>query len=248
MVTKARRCGRTLLGLVIVWLFVFLTPGLVLAADPRPRSILILDQSDISGPLIHQILSGLIATLNSSPGPPVTIYFENLDLSRFTGQDYEQSLQQHLQIKYRGKSIGVIGNSSLAFLLRSRAALWPGVPVVFAQVDEAIIAQLKPPSDVTGVIMKLRLSDMITSARAVVPDLKRVAFVGDAWEMQTAYRQWKEQIPSATDGLEVIDLIGLPMRELRQKIMALPDHTAILYSAIYSDDEGTFYPNPSRAW
>ena len=135
-----------------------------------------------------------------------------------------------------------VGNSSLAFLLRSRAALRPGVPVVFAQVDETTIAQLTPPRDVTGVIMKLQLSDMITSARAVVPDLKRVAFVGDAWETQTAYRQWKEQIPSATDGLEVIDLIGLPMRELRQKIMVLPANTAILYSAIYSDGEGTFYP------
>jgi len=234
-----------LLRLAIIWLNLFLTPGLALAADPRPRSILILDQSDISGPLIHQIFSGLVATLNSTPGDPVTVYFESLDLNRFTGQDYEQSLQQHLRVKYRDKPIGVvmpIGASSLAIALRWRAALWPGVPIVFAQVDETTVTQLKPPPDVTGVIMKLRLSDMMTSARAVVPDLKRVAFVGDPWETQSAYRQWKDEIPTAISGLEVTDLTGLPMRELRKKVAVLPDHTAILYTAIYSDGEGTFYP------
>ena len=234
-----------LLRLAIIWLNLFLTPGLALAADPRPRSILILDQSDISGPLTHQIFSGLVATLNSTPGDPVTVYFESLDLNRFTGQDYEQSLQQHLRVKYRDKPIGVvmpIGASSLAIALRWRAALWPGVPIVFAQVDETTVTQLKPPPDVTGVIMKLRLSDMMTSARAVVPDLKRVAFVGDPWETQSAYRQWKDEIPTAISGLEVTDLTGLPMRELRKKVAVLPDHTAILYTAIYSDGEGTFYP------
>jgi hypothetical protein len=87
-----------LLRLVFVWLNVFLTPGLALAADQGPRSILILDQSDISGPLSHQIFSGLVAALNSTPGAPVTVYFESLDLNRFIGQDYEQSLQQRRAI------------------------------------------------------------------------------------------------------------------------------------------------------
>ena len=32
------------------------------------------------------------------------------------------------------------------------------------------------------------------------------------------------------------------MRELRKRVATLPDHTAILYTSIYSDGEGTFYP------
>jgi signal transduction histidine kinase len=242
-----RRCGRTLylIRLVIVSVLVSLTSGLALAADPRPRSILILDQSDISGPLFHQILSGLLSTFNSAPGTPITVYVESLDLNRFTGRDYEQSALQHLQVKYRDKPIGVVmpvGDSSLALVLRWRAALWPDVPVAFSQVDEPTITQLRPPPDVTGVIMKLRLTDMVTAARAVVPDLARVVLVGDAWESQSVYRPWKDEIPEATKGLEVVDFTGLPMRQLRDKVSVLPDHTAILYSAIYSDGEGTSYP------
>jgi signal transduction histidine kinase len=76
----------------------------------------------------------------------------------------------------------------------------------------------------------------------VVPDLKRVAFIGDAWERQTAFGHWKDEIPIAAAGVEVIDLTGLTMRELQNRVADLPDRTAILYSAIYSDGAGTFYP------
>jgi ABC-type uncharacterized transport system substrate-binding protein len=220
-------------------------PGFSLAAESLPRSILVLDQSDVRGPFYYQIFSALRSAVNASPGAPVSIYVESLDLSRFGGAVYEQSLQAHFRVKYQNKPIGVvvaIGDSSLEYVLRSRTALWPGVPVVFSMVDEKTFARLSPPPDVTGSIMKLRLVDMMTSARAVVPELKQVAFVGDAWEGQTVYGHWKDEIPAATAGFEVIDLVGLPMRELRKRVAALPDHTAILYTSIYSDGEGTFYP------
>jgi signal transduction histidine kinase len=216
------------------------------AAPASPsRSILVVDQSDVRGPFYYQIFSSFRSTVNATSRSPVSIYVESLDLSRFGGPTYEQSLQAHLQVKYQDRPIGVIvavGDAALEFVLRWRGTLWPGVPVVFSMADETRIAQLSPLSDVTGSIMKLRLSDMMTSARAVVPDLKGVVFVGDAWDGQTVFRHWKEEIPAATVGLDVIDLTGLPMRELRKRVSALPAHTAILYTSIYSDGEGTFFP------
>jgi ABC-type uncharacterized transport system substrate-binding protein len=170
---------------------------------------------------------------------------ENLDLSRFGGPPYEQSLRAHLQVKYQDKPIGVvvaIGDATLEYVLRWRTSLWPGIPVVFSMVDETTVGRLKPPPDVTGSIMKLRLADAITSARAVVPDLKTIVFVGDAWESQTVYGHWKEEIPTAVAGLKVVDLTDTPMQELRKRVATLPDHSAILYTSIYSDGEGTFYP------
>jgi signal transduction histidine kinase len=161
------------------------------------------------------------------------------------GPPYEQSLRAHLQVKYQDKPIGVvvaIGDATLEYVLRWRTSLWPGIPVVFSMVDETTVGRLKPPPDVTGSIMKLRLADAITSARAVVPDLKTIVFVGDAWESQTVYGHWKEEIPTAVAGLKVVDLTDTPMQELRKRVATLPDHSAILYTSIYSDGEGTFYP------
>jgi hypothetical protein len=42
--------------------------------------------------------------------------------------------------------------------------------------------------------------------------------------------------------LEVIDLTGLPMRELRKRVAVLPERTVIGYTSIFSDGEGTSYP------
>jgi len=75
-----------------------------------------------------------------------------------------------------------------------------------------------------------------------VPDLQRIAIVGDRWEKQTAYRHLQEQIPTTSSALEIIDLVGLPMRELKKRVAVLPERTAIAYTSIFSDGEGTSYP------
>jgi signal transduction histidine kinase len=225
---------------VFILLLVVVTPA---AAQSIPRSILWFEQSDIRGPFYYEIFSTFRSRINSEKSP-TTIYTENLDLSRFSGATYEESLRRHLQEKYRDKPIGVIvaiGDASLDYVLRWRAVLWPNIPVAFAMVEETTIARLKPPSDVTGRIMKLSLADALKAGHAVVPDLKRVVLVGDAWEKQTVFRHWKDQIAVVAADVEVSEMVGLPMRELRQRIATLPPHTAIIYTALYSDGEGTYY-------
>src|SRR5262245_39083217 len=78
------------------------------AADPLPRSILVLEHTDLGGPFYHSVFSGLRSTVNASSAAPITIYVENLDLIRFASRDYEQSLRSHLRVKYRDKPIGVL--------------------------------------------------------------------------------------------------------------------------------------------
>jgi signal transduction histidine kinase len=225
---------------VFILLLVIVTPA---AAQSIPRSILLFEQSDIRGPFYYEIFSAFRSRINSEK-LPTTIYTENLDLSRFSGVTYEESLRRHLQEKYRDKPIRVIvaiGDASLGYALRWRSVLWPDVPIAFAMVDETTIARLKPPSDVTGRIMKLSLADALKAARSVVPDLKRIVLVGDAWENQTVFRHWKDQIAVIAGDLEVSEMMGLTMRQLRQRVATLPPHTAIVYTAIYSDGEGTYY-------
>jgi ABC-type uncharacterized transport system substrate-binding protein len=215
------------------------------AAQSIPRSILVLDQSDARGPFYQEVFSALRSTINANSKPPITIYAESLDLSRFTGVTYEQELHLHLGAKYRERPIGVvvaIGDAAFDYLLRWRSTLWPSIPVVFGMVDESTVARLSPPNDVTGLVMKLSLADATSAARAVVPGLNRIVLVGDSWESQAIFRHWKGEIPMIAADVEVSEMIGMTMRELRQRVARLPDHTAIVYTAIYSDGEGTYYP------
>ena len=215
------------------------------AAEMRARSILVLDQSESRGPFYYQIFTGLCSVVNADSRFHTTLYSENLDLSRFNGASYEESLKQQLKEKYRDRPIGVVvavGMSTLELVLRWREELWPGVPVVFALVDEMDFARLKLPPDVTGGIVKLALANSIKAARAVVPDLDSVVFVGERWDRQVVFRNWKQEIPAAAAGLKVIEIMGATMAETRKRVEALPGRSVIVYSAVYSDGEGTFYP------
>jgi signal transduction histidine kinase len=230
---------------LIIFLAALLAPHHLPAEEVRDRSILVLDQAEVTGPFYYEIFAGLRAKVNAERRSHISLYAENLDLSRFSGAAHEETLRLYLKEKYRDRPIGVVvavGAATLELVLRWRDDLWPRVPVVFAMVEEAGFARLHPSPDVTGTTTNLRLADTITAARAVVPDLKRVVIVGDAWESQVVYRNWKDEIPSAAAGLAVTEIIGRTMREVQEQVAALPEDSAIVYSAMYSDGEGTYYP------
>jgi signal transduction histidine kinase len=235
-------------ALIIGWVALLASAELS-AAELRPRSILYLDQSDLRGPFYFQVYSALRTEIGANRGEPITLYAEDLDLSRFGGEAYEASLGQLLKEKYSDKSIGVIvavGAASLELVLKWRTELWPQVPIVFAMVEKSDFERLKPPRDVTGSTVLLNLSDAIKAARAVVPKLESIVFVGGAWKRQVVFGNWKDEIPTAAAGLRVVDLSGLDMSETRKQVADLPERSAIIYSATYADREGAFYP-PSTA-
>jgi signal transduction histidine kinase len=230
---------------LIVGLFALLVPVLSSAQERRPLAVLVLDQSDLRGPFYYQLSAGLRGTLGARADASVTIYGENLDLTRFGGVAYEESLKRHIKEKYRDRPINVvvaIGAGTLEHTLRWREELWPGIPVVFAMLDEADFAKLGRPADVTGVVVKIPFAGAIKAARAVVPGLDTVVLVGDAWRRQVLFGHWDDEIAAATSGLSVIDLVGQKMSDIRKRVADLPERSAIIYSAVFSDGEGTFYP------
>lgn len=229
-----------LLGAFIVGL---LAPTLTSAQERRPDAVLVLDQSDLRGPFYYQMSAGLRAVLDA--GGRTTTYHENLDLTRFGGAAYNESLKRHLKEKYRERPIGVIvanGAGTLEHALRWREELWPGIPIVFAMLDATQFAERERPANVTGVVTKNSLVGAIKAARAVVPGLDTVVMVGDSWDRQALFRHWGEEIPAATTGLTVIDLVGQKMSEIRKRVAELPARSAIVYSGVFSDGEGTYYP------
>src|SRR6516165_5845203 len=87
---------------------------------------------------------------------------------------------------------------------------------------------------------------MMAMAKAVVPGLERFALVGEPLEGTSSYRNFKQELPRFTAALEFIDLTGLPMAEVKRRVAALPEHTAILYTAIFIDGAGVAF-DPTEA-
>ena len=203
------------------------------------------NESQMIGPFYRAIYDTLRTKLNAQSPQPVSVFLEQLDQERFRDSRQEQTLKVYLESKFRDQPLGVIvalGFGALDFVLRHQSEMWSGVPVVFVMVDEAALQRLSIPPNVTGRTARVKFRDLVSAAHAVTPNLQRLAIVGDRWEIQTTFRHFKEEIPVATTGLEIIDLVGLPMRELRKRVSTLPERTVIAYTSIFSDGEGTSYP------
>lgn len=227
---------------IVVW--IVLSSAASAAAAPRPSTILVLNESAMVGPFYQAAYAAMRARLNANPAQPASILLEHLELGRFTGRRQEDIVKSYLAAKYQGRPIALIvalGFGALDFIVRYREELWAGVPLLFVMVDEQALQQLHLPPNSTGRTARVKLRDSVSAAAAVVPNLRRLAIVGDAWEIQTAYRHLEREIPDATAGLEIIDLVGLPLRELRKRVATLPEDTAIIYTSIFSDGEGTLY-------
>ncbi|WP_426609340.1 sensor histidine kinase [Bradyrhizobium sp. McL0616] len=214
------------------------------AAQPLPRSVLLIDQENQSRYWNFDLSNAFRAVLNTEPGVPIIVYADNLDLARVAGPLYENALRAFFVEKYRDVSIGVIvvnGARALDFVLALRADLWPNVPIVLAAVDDAAADRAKSVPDVTGHIMRLTLKDIVATARSVVPDLKRVALVGDPFDRNTFFRGFLAEIPELQRDLEFIDLTGLPMDQIKQRVATLPPQTAIAYTTLTVDGAGIDY-------
>ena len=231
----------------VIAIFACLAPAIAPAAKPLPRSVLILDQSEPSSQWGRAFRNGLRSVLNADTTAPIAIYSEVLDLARFSGKEYEELLRTFLSAKYRNKPIGLIvvhGSAALEILLRLRSELWSTVPVVFGVVDETTASRLTFPPDVTGTVVRLRLRDAVAVARTLVPNLKRIALVGDPFERQTFRKHYALELPQVATEFEIIDLSGLPLAEVRERVAVLPDDAAIIYTAIYIDGGGMAFTPP----
>ena len=238
----SEKCLRVLSWMVasLITLF-FVGPS---AAQPLPRSVLILDQYSGSLPWVSTRNASFRTLISADRKRSISIYEEFLDLNRFAAQAYKESLTLHLGVKYRDKPIDLIvafGPLAFEYAVDIRAELWPKAPLVFGEIAETAISRSNLPTATTGTTINITLGELVIAARAVVPDLKRVAIVGNSLERLPAYRHFKDEIPILTRDLEFIDLTGLTMTDLRNRVSALPDHTAIIYTTINFDRAGVSF-------
>ena len=235
--------------ILIVILFACLSRECIAADGAQQRSILVLEEADFRSPFYSEIFDGIRAAAKQNGNIDTVIYGESLDLNRFPGSDYEDSLIGHLKTKYAHRPIDVIvsiGVASAKFLQKRKQDIWPAAPVVYGFVPDLPEVRALFLPNTTAIYSRVKPTDLLTAARATVPDLTRVVLVGSAWRNPLVYGHWKQDFAAAMPGLEVTDLSDTVLREVSKQVATLPTGSAILTSAMYSDGEGTYY-SPAAA-
>src|SRR5262252_4044481 len=213
-------------------------------AEPLPRTILFLDEDTPIYPWFRQMSEAFYATIKTETANPPFVFIENLGIDAYATADYFNILRSHFREKYRDKAIGVIVSDAsryLPFTLRLRDDLWPGTPVVLAGIQERRAARLSLPSNVTGFTFRHQLQDIVATADALIPGLKRVVLAGSRIERGGWRQDFLDDLPDVRARFEVIDLTGLSMAELRQRLAELPGDSAVVYVGFSTDVTGERY-------
>jgi signal transduction histidine kinase len=195
-------------------------------------------------PRFPQHFSATLRATLTNFRPSVAVFGETLDLSRFASPQQEAILRTYVQQKYSDVRFGVIvavGASAFDLVRQWRTELWPDVPIVFAAIDEMTAAELKFDSKTTGLIMQRTIKSAMTAARILVPDLQGVAVLGGSLSRDPYRLQYLLELPKLAAQTELTDLTGLPLAAQTTRAAALPDKTAIFYTSLFIDDEGTRY-------
>ncbi|TMJ05935.1 MAG: GHKL domain-containing protein [Alphaproteobacteria bacterium] len=221
-----------------------LSPTSVLA-ETLPHTVLIMDQSGPGVIAFDQITRSFRSRLDGGTQAAPTIYHEKLDLNVFSDAAYLRLLEDFVHEKYRNREIGVIfavGAKGLQWAISFRDRRRADIPIVFAGISNQAVQASELPRNVTGRTIEHSFEDYVRTARVVVPDLRELVLVGDPLEQQGYRRHMKQEILAGAGGVDIVDLTGLPVRTVKERVAGLPASSVIVYTAIYLDDGKVITP------
>jgi signal transduction histidine kinase len=226
-----------------VLLATVLLSSAAVASDPKnARSVLVLYGFDPFAPVVVMFDASLRATLAAEGPSNLTVHNEVLDLEALGDPLLAPQQRAWFQARYgvyRPAAVLAIGTGPLEFALGARHEFWPDVPILYSGVDEDVVAQLHLPPGVTGIARHPAVDQTLSLALALLPDTERVAFIGGTTDLDRAYEvSARPDMARVTGHLEQIDLTGLPLTEMGERLSVLPPHTIVFGISLFRDGTG----------
>ena len=213
-----------LLGLVLV-------PGPRAAAQQNAKNVLVVFSFSDRG--VYSGLLDLKSRIQAAVPWPIDFYVEYLEGRQFDDKDYEKNLTDDLRRNYRGRKLDLVlveNDPALDYVMRHRDELFPGVPIVFYDVDHYRMEGQELWPGVTGVTTPVDVKATIDVALHLHPTTRTVAVVigNSPYE-----RYWLNLIHTELalhqDRVREVDLVELPASQMFEQIAALPPETIVLF-------------------
>lgn len=245
---------RNLVHLVLCALTVVLFGHGWCAAEPQPagageKQVVILYSMPRDFPATEMVEQGLMEEFAREKRLTVQLFSEYLDLSRFRDAPQRTALANLLQNRYGDGSIDLVicvDVPAANFLMENGEKLFPGIPVVMCSIPESLkepILASPLKNRVSGVLEPAELSQrLVQSALRFRPDSRHAVLISGAFENDRARSTaLREALMAIRQQVEFIDLTGLPLGEILEKIEQLPKNSIIFYSTLFVDGKGRSY-------
>jgi len=243
-----RQRARNLLAPMAFSALLLLWPCAPAAAPGDVRTVVVLTPDNALGsPGSNDFYKGLRATFASDWSEHIQIRFEPLDISRFQDARGRALLADFLRQKYAGQKIDLVVAGlapSLDFALEYREAIFPGVPIVFAAVDEEEVRKRTLPGDVIGIPIEMDLVGTLELALRLQPETRRVFVIAGSSSFDERWENVaRQRFRAYAARLELVYLSGLAMDDLLKRVANLPNQSIIQYLHVFEDATGkTFIP------
>jgi len=218
-----------------------------LPQKPQKR-ILLLYGVDRMHPAHEMTEQGIRSVAASDPTYDIELYSEYMDSSRFQGLEYKETLARFLNDKYSAEKpdlVITVYPSALSFVLNYCEHTFPGIPVVACTIFESTARELEQTAErarTTGVIFKGDIGDIVPMARALRPGMRRIALVGGASDLdKITLKVIRNAMKQYEPEMEVLDITGLAMSRIIERVGSLPSDSIILYSSIFTDGQGRHF-------
>lgn len=232
---------------IFITLFLLVLQPASLPAAPstvpqETKQVLVLYSLDKGHPAHGLTEQGIREAFQKSSRFEVQLYTEYLDTGRFPDPAQAKALADFLQRKYSRIEIDVIITvypSAVDFLQKEQDTLFPGVPIVAAEITRSYAGNLEQSPArrrITGTIMGDNITGVLDAALRMKPDTKRVALVAGVSPLDVYNEQiFRTGLKPYAGRIELIDLTRLPMPEMLARVSNLPTDTILLYPGIIRD-------------
>jgi signal transduction histidine kinase len=230
----------------IAVLLLLALPGGALADETvAPKTVLVLFEETRALAAVAETDDAIRSTLQAGATLPIQLYTEYLGLSWFPEEARELALRDLLQKTYAARRPDVVivwGTGGLRFVLKHRAAMFEGVPIVFCAVDPALLPQLDAGSAVTGVSRRIDWTASLDLIRRLHPETREVAIVTGSGALDVRWEaEARRALAGYPGGVTLSYLARQSMPQLLKAVESLSSSTVILYGAVLRDGAGRPY-------
>jgi PAS domain S-box-containing protein len=209
------------------------------AEEPRSFNVLLLYTEPRLGPALIAVDEAFRSTLEAGVDGRVYFYTEFLDLSLFVGDVPQRELRDLLVRKYGGRRIDLVlaaSSRALRIAVESRAALFPGAPIVFTAVDPVLAANIELGPDITGTWLTLGWASTVDAAMRLHPEMRRAVIVNGTGVPD---RVWlaaaMAQLAPYQNRIDLTYLTDLRFADVLERVAALGPGSVVVVGAFTRD-------------
>ena len=227
----------------------------LLAYEPAPdlgriKRVAVLYSAPLDFPATEMTERGIREALLNNTTFHTQMFTEYLDLSRFRDLKQRNALAGLLQQRYAKGATDLIISVDVPaanFLLERAESVLPDIPIVMCSIPEVLRERLETSplrKRTCAVFEPANGMDLVKSALSLKPEAKHAVLITGAFENDELRAvDLRKTLEAFGNRLQLLDLAGLSIGGLIERVRNLPPDAVIFYSTFFVDGNGrSFVP------